>query len=153
MRRIALERSALQDVLEESLAERDGLLGRHLADSFPLPHLPRRLYDERARVGRELVRVRLEPPRVRLRERKGEGVESSRGAEPDVSTAADVGVRPVRGGVPVADGAVDSVRCDDDIDAVPFDTMLERVGRLFLLVDDMHTEFPAALLEDRKSGV
>src|SRR3546814_2565090 len=68
---------------EDLLAERDRLGLVHLVETELLPRLRVRLDDEGRKVVIEAIGVGPDPPRIRLLEGKGEGVEHLLGAEPE----------------------------------------------------------------------
>ena len=127
---------------EQLLAERDQFLAAHLVDAGLEPDVLRRLDDEGRGGVVEFVGVRLEPAVVGLLEREGEGVEHLVRPEPDEAAFADLDVGLERGGVFVADKAVDAVGGDDEV-GVDLGVVLD-VG----LEHEFDAEFLAARLQD-----
>ena len=95
--RVGHQRVPVECACEQCLAERDRLIRIGGVETVRLPHMFRRLDDERARLVIELVNVRLKPAVFRLLECEVEGVPELRGPQPDVAIGArdDIGLKDV----------------------------------------------------------
>ena len=104
---------------EDGFAQRDRCILSDGIETQPAPGCFRTFDDEGRAVGRELVGVRPDPPRLGLLEGEGESVERLGRAEPDELVGARIDVDPERIGEAVAHAAVDAVRGNDQIIADP----------------------------------
>ncbi len=146
MRRVAHQPVAVEIVREKLFAEGDALLLAHPFDAALLPHLFRRLDDERRRLAVVLVRVRLEPAVLRFGKCERERLEQLFRPEPHETAAADVDVRRVRRHVPRPDPAVDAVGGEHEIGA-EFACCRHVVGDVGL-EHELDAQVLAALLQD-----
>jgi hypothetical protein len=100
---------------KELLAELDAFLLAHVRDALSAPHIFGALNDERAQTLVKAVTVRLEPAVRCLFKKKSERIKNPFCAEPDVLAVARINVWLKLFLVTPADGAVNPVRCNDEI--------------------------------------
>ena len=144
VRRVRLQRVAVEIFGEQPFARGDALRLVHPVEAEAAPRLFRAFDDEGRAVGREAIGVRPDPAVLGFLEREGEGVERLGRAEPDELVGADVDVDAERVGVCVAEARVDAVRGDDQVVVAP-----RRIGGIALGFEVEHdAELARAVLQD-----
>src|SRR5437588_7765066 len=143
MRRVRLERVAIEIPSKQLLAGRDRFLLAHAVETKAAPRLFRTFDDESRAVGREAVGVRPDPPVLGLLKREGEGVEHLRRAEPHELVRPDVDVDPERVRISVTEARIDAVRGDNEVVAAPLG--VRRVA--FGLKRQQNAKFARAVLQ------
>src|SRR5690349_4949578 len=113
MRRVRLERMAVEIFGEERLARGDALVLAHAVEAETRPGLLRTFDDEGRAVRCEAVGVRPDPAVLRILEGEGEGVEDLARAEPHELVLADVDIDAERFRRRIAEARVRTVGGDN----------------------------------------
>ena len=119
MRGVAEQWLAAEIAGEDRLAPFDDCGLVHRVEAKSSPGLGRTFDDEGRAIVGKAIGVGPDPPRLGLLEGEGEGIETSRRAEPDELVGALIDLDPERIGAKIAHPAVDSVGRDHEVIVAP----------------------------------